>query len=201
MTFDYSYDGALRQFESSLERLRTDHVEIVFIHDVDAAHHGASQPQLFAEAMDGCYRALVELREQGVVRAIGVGVNEAEVCMAAAEAGDFDCFLLAGRYTLLEQGAIADLLPLCEQRNIAVVMGGVFNSGILATGAREGGGPTTPRRARRSSPASRGSRPSASASTCRSGPPRRSSRSDIPRSPASCSALAAASSRPPTTPP
>jgi len=95
-------------------------------------------PSGFAEAMSGSYRALVELREQGVVRAIGVGVNEAEVCMAAAEAGDFDCFLLAGRYTLLEQGAIADLLPLCEERDIAIVMGGVFNSGILATGAREG---------------------------------------------------------------
>lgn len=138
MTFDYSYDGALRQLEASLERLRTDHVEIVYIHDVDVAHHGASQPQRFAEAMNGSYRALAELREQGVVRAIGVGVNEADVCMAAAQAGDFDCFLLAGRYTLLEQGAIADLLPLCSERNIAVVMGGVFNSGILATGAREG---------------------------------------------------------------
>jgi|KBSSwiStaDraftv2_1062776.scaffolds.fasta_scaffold229971_2 D-threo-aldose 1-dehydrogenase len=138
MSFDYSYDGALRQLESSLERLRTDRVEIVYIHDVDVAHHGAAQPQRFAEAMSGSYRALAELREQGVVRAIGVGVNEAEVCMAAAEAGDFDCFLLAGRYTLLEQGAIADLLPLCEERDIAIVMGGVFNSGILATGAREG---------------------------------------------------------------
>jgi D-threo-aldose 1-dehydrogenase len=138
MTFDYSYDGALRQFESSLKRLRTDHIEIAFIHDVDVAHHGASQPGLFAEAMSGSYRALLELREQGVVRAIGVAVNEADVCMAAAEQGDFDCFLLAGRYTLLEQKPLTDLLPLCEERHLAVVMGGVFNSGILATGAREG---------------------------------------------------------------
>jgi D-threo-aldose 1-dehydrogenase len=199
MTFDYSYDGALRQLESSLERLRTDRVEIVYIHDVDVAHHDAAQPQRFAEAMSGSYRALVELREQGVVRAIGVGVNEADVCTAAAEAGDFDCFLLAGRYTLLEQGAIADLLPLCEERDIAVVMGGVFNSGILATGAREGPGTTTRRRARRSSPASRGSRGSARASASRWGPPRRSSRSGIPPSPAWCSARAAASSRPSTT--
>jgi D-threo-aldose 1-dehydrogenase len=136
--FDYSYDGALRQLESSLQRLHTDHVEIVFIHDVDVVHHGADQPARFAEAMDGAYRALLEMREQGVIRAIGVGVNETEVCVAAAEQGDFDCFLLAGRYTLLEQGALDDLLPLCEARDIAILMGGVFNSGILATGAREG---------------------------------------------------------------
>jgi D-threo-aldose 1-dehydrogenase len=136
--FDYTYDGALRQLEASLERLRTDHVEIVFIHDVDVVHHGDDQPARFAEAMSGAYRALLELREEGVIKAIGVGVNETEVCVAAAEQGDFDCFLLAGRYTLLEQSALDDLLPICEDRDLAIVMGGVFNSGILATGAREG---------------------------------------------------------------
>lgn len=136
--YDYSYDGALRQLESSLERLQTDRVEIVFIHDVDVAHHGPDQPARFDEAMKGSYRALLELREQGVVKAIGVGVNEADVCVAAAEQGDFDCFLLAGRYTLLEQQPLDDLLPLCEGRGMAVVLGGVFNSGILASGARDG---------------------------------------------------------------
>ena len=136
--YDYSYDGALRQLESSLTRLQTDRVEVVFIHDVDVAHHGGDQPARFAEAMAGSYRALMELRDQGVIKAIGVGVNEADVCLAAAQQGDFDCFLLAGRYTLLEQDPLDDLLPLCQARDIAIVMGGVFNSGILATGPRPG---------------------------------------------------------------
>jgi D-threo-aldose 1-dehydrogenase len=138
MHFDYSYDGTLRQLESSLERLRTDRIDVVFIHDVDVGHHGEDQPARFAEAMAGAYRALLELREQGVIKAIGVGVNETEVCVAAAEHGDFDCFLIAGRYTLLEQGALDDLMPICESRGIGLVMGGVFNSGILAKGARDG---------------------------------------------------------------
>jgi D-threo-aldose 1-dehydrogenase len=88
--------------------------------------------------MDGCWRALSSLRDQGVLKAIGVGVNEWEVCHAALQARDFDCFLLAGRYTLLEQEALDEFLPLCAARGAAVVVGGGFNSGILATGAVEG---------------------------------------------------------------
>nr|WP_272951987.1 aldo/keto reductase [Sinorhizobium meliloti] len=88
--------------------------------------------------MDGTWRALEKLRSEGLVKAIGVGVNEWEVCHEALKQRDFDCFLLAGRYTLLEQDALEEFLPLCEERGAAVVVGGGFNSGILATGAREG---------------------------------------------------------------
>ena len=88
--------------------------------------------------MDGCYKALASLREQKLVKAIGVGVNEWQVCHEALKQRDFDCFLLAGRYTLLEQDAIDEFLPLCEERGAAVLVGGGFNSGILATGAKPG---------------------------------------------------------------
>ncbi len=102
--------------------------------------HGsrAAYEQKFKEAMDGSYRVLSELRSQGVIKAIGVGLNEVHICMEFAAAGDFDFFLLAGRYTLLEQGALDDFLPLCEKRNIGIMLGGPYNSGILATGAVEG---------------------------------------------------------------
>jgi D-threo-aldose 1-dehydrogenase len=88
--------------------------------------------------MEGAYRALVELRQSGDVAAIGVGVNESDMCARFARAGDFDCMLLAGRYTLLEQGALDEFLPLCEAKNIGVLAGGTFNSGILASGPRQG---------------------------------------------------------------
>jgi D-threo-aldose 1-dehydrogenase len=136
--FDYSEAGALRSLEASLERLGLDRVDTLFIHDIDRWTHGDAQPERFGQAMAGAYRALRRLRDQGTVSAIGVGVNEWEVCQQAAEAGDFDAFLLAGRYTLLEQEALASFLPLCERRGLSVVIGGPFNSGILATGAVEG---------------------------------------------------------------
>lgn len=138
MHFDYSYDGTMRSIEDSLQRLALERVDIVFIHDIDVFTRGADQPEVFAQAMDGAYRALDRLRAEGVVKAIGVGVNEWEVCHAALQARDFDCFLLAGRYTLLEQDALDEFLPLCEARGAAVVVGGGFNSGILATGAKPG---------------------------------------------------------------
>lgn len=136
--FDYSYDGTMRAFEDSLQRLALERMDICFIHDIDRFTRGAEQPEVFAAAMDGCWRALSGLRDQGVVKAIGVGVNEWEVCHAALQARDFDCFLLAGRYTLLEQDALDAFLPLCAARGAAVVVGGGFNSGILATGAVAG---------------------------------------------------------------
>jgi D-threo-aldose 1-dehydrogenase len=138
MEFDYSYDGTMRSVEDSLQRMGLERMDICFIHDIDVFTRGADQPKVFEEAMDGCWRALSDLRDQGVVKAIGVGVNEWEVCHAALQARDFDCFLLAGRYTLLEQEALDEFLPLCEERGAAVVVGGGFNSGILATGAVEG---------------------------------------------------------------
>jgi D-threo-aldose 1-dehydrogenase len=138
MRFDYSYDGTMRSIEDSLQRMGLERMDIAFIHDIDRFTRGADQPRVFAEAMDGCWRALSSLRDQGVLKAIGVGVNEWEVCHAALQARDFDCFLLAGRYTLLEQEALDGFLPLCEARGAAVVVGGGFNSGILATGAVAG---------------------------------------------------------------
>ena len=138
LVFDYSYDGTMRSFEDSLQRLALERMDICFIHDIDVFTRGAEQPEVFRTAMDGSWKALAKLRDEGMVKAIGVGVNEWEVCHEALKQRDFDCFLLAGRYTLLEQEALDVFLPLCQERNAAVVVGGGFNSGILATGAVEG---------------------------------------------------------------
>ena len=138
--FDYSYDGAMRSVEFSLERLGIDRIDILFVHDVDVFSHGtktASDARI-EEFMQGGYRALLSLRDQGVIKAFGGGVNEWEVCQTLAERGDFDLFLLAGRYTLLEQAALETFLPLCIERGIGIVLGGAYNSGILATGPRRG---------------------------------------------------------------
>ena len=135
---DYSYDGVMRSFDDSLQRLGTDSVDIVFIHDADRRNQGDAFEQRFTEAMEGAYPALLKLREEGVIKAIGAGLNEWEACQRFAEAGDFDCFLLAGRYTLLDQESLDSFLPLCEKRGIGIVLGGPYNSGILATGPVEG---------------------------------------------------------------
>jgi D-threo-aldose 1-dehydrogenase len=132
---DYSYDGAMRSFEDSLNRLGTDRIDILLIHDVDRRNQGDRYPEVFRQAMAGAYEAILSLREQGTVKAIGCGLNEWEACQAFAEAGDFDCFLLAGRYTLLEQESLKSFLPLCEKRGIGIILGGPYNSGILASGA------------------------------------------------------------------
>jgi D-threo-aldose 1-dehydrogenase len=136
--YDYSYDGVMRSVEDSLQRLLTDHVDIVFMHDIDRYTHGEDQPTMFRRALDDGFAALVKLREEGVVSAIGFGVNEADVCAEAVKNSDADCVLLAGRYTLLEQDPLDELLPVCEARGVGVVLGGVYNSGVLATGPVEG---------------------------------------------------------------
>ena len=136
--FDYSYDGTLRSFEQSLLRLGVDQIDILLIHDVDVWTHGDGYETRFREAMEGTYPALDRLRQEGAIRAIGVGVNEAEVCTRFAEAGDFDVMLMAGRYSLLEQGGADIFLPLALRKGIGVILGGVYNSGILATGAVPG---------------------------------------------------------------
>ncbi|CAO3440812.1 aldo/keto reductase [Azospirillum endophyticum] len=136
---DYSHDGTMRSVEQSLLRLGTDRIDVLLIHDVDVWTHGAERIEArFAEAMDGAYRALDRLRADGTVKAIGVGVNEAEMCVRFAQAGDFDAMLLAGRYSLLEQPALDAFLPLAQAKGIGVMLGGVFNSGILASGAVPG---------------------------------------------------------------
>jgi D-threo-aldose 1-dehydrogenase len=139
--YDYSYDGVIRSLEFSLERLGVDAIDILYCHDIDVWTHGSQEAadKRIAEFMDGGgYRALDRLRTEGVVKAIGAGVNEWQICERLAKAGDFDLFLLAGRYTLLEQEALQSFLPLCEAKGIGIVLGGPFNSGILATGPKSG---------------------------------------------------------------
>ncbi|MEN3280536.1 MAG: D-threo-aldose 1-dehydrogenase [Solirubrobacteraceae bacterium] len=121
--YDYSYDAALLSLEESLTRLGLDRVDIVYIHDPD---------DFYDDALNGAYRALRELREQGVVGAIGVGMNQAEMLTRFAREAEFDCFLIAGRYTLLDQRAREELIPTCEELGISLVAAGVFNGGILA---------------------------------------------------------------------
>lgn len=139
-TFDYSYDGVHRSIEQSLLRLGMNRVDIVFVHDVDFWTIGNRTvlEQRFADTMNGAYRALDELRQQGVIGAVGVGLNEADMCARFVRAGDFDCVLLAGRYTLLEQGALDDFLPLAAERRVSIMIGGPFNSGILAGAVKPG---------------------------------------------------------------
>lgn len=127
--FDFSRDAVLRSIESSLQRLKVDRLDSVLVHDPD--NH-------YREALDHAFPTLADLRSQGVIGAIGSGMNQWQMLRDFALHADVDCFLLAGRYTLLEQTSVEEFLPLCRQKNIAVFLGGVYNSGILATGARPG---------------------------------------------------------------
>jgi D-threo-aldose 1-dehydrogenase len=139
--YDYSYDGVMRSFEVSFERLGISRLDVLYVHDLCIFTHGSKDASdaRIAEFFDQKgYDAMLSLRDQGVISAIGAGVNEWEVCQTLAERGDFDLFLLAGRYTLLEQEALNSFLPLCEARGIGIVTGGPYNSGILATGAVPG---------------------------------------------------------------
>lgn len=136
--FDYSYDGTLRSLEHSMQRMGTNAIDIALIHDVNRRWQGDLIERRYGEAMQGAYRALNELRTAGVIKAIGVGVNDWSILQRFAADGDFDCFMLAGRYTLLDHSALETFLPDCARRRIAVLMAAPFNSGILATGARAG---------------------------------------------------------------
>jgi D-threo-aldose 1-dehydrogenase len=129
--FDFSRDGILRSLEESLERLQLDRVDIIYIHDPDVE-------DCYEQAIKEAYPTLEDLRRQKIIGAIGAGMNQAEMLTQFAREGDFDCFLLAGRYTLLDQIALDELLPLCFEKEISIIIGGAYNSGILATGAREG---------------------------------------------------------------
>jgi D-threo-aldose 1-dehydrogenase len=138
--YDYSYDGVMRSFETSLERLGVDSVDILYGHDIDLFNHGTREvlDAKLNEFIRSGYYALLSLRDQGAIKAFGAGLNEWQACQWLAERGDFDLFLLAGRYTLLEQEALETFLPLCERRGIGIVLGGPYNSGILASGPRPG---------------------------------------------------------------
>ncbi|MBA3910114.1 MAG: pyridoxal 4-dehydrogenase [Rhodobacter sp.] len=137
--FDYSHDGVLRSLEASLERLGLDRIDVLFVHDLDIFTHGSemAKAERLAEFMAGGYRALDRLRDEGVIAAFGAGVNEWEPCDWLMQRGAFDVFLLAGRYTLLEQAA-AGFMDRAAASGVGVVIGGPYNSGILATGPRQG---------------------------------------------------------------
>jgi D-threo-aldose 1-dehydrogenase len=131
--FDYSYDAVMRSFDDSQHRLGTPKIDILYVHDIGRATHGLRHDRHWsALTSGGGFRALSELRAAGLIKAIGVGVNEWEVVPEVLDCVDLDCCLLAGRYSLLEQTALTSLLPLCERRQIGVIIGGAFNSGILA---------------------------------------------------------------------
>ena len=133
--YDYSYDGTMRSFEDSTQRLGLAEIDILYIHDVAADHHGEAWEGRFKIAMAGAARALISLREQGVIKGWGLGVNLIEPCLMALQQSDPDVFLLAGRYSLLNQPALAELFPACEKRGVHVVVGGPYNSGLLAGGS------------------------------------------------------------------
>ena len=132
--FDYSYDGVMRSFEASLHRLGLARIDILYLHDLGSATHGANHRYMFQQAVSGGFRALTALREQGAVSAIGLGVNEVDVCAESMAHVDFDLFLIAGRFTLLDQSAAA-FFDTCRERGIGIVAAGIFSSGILAAGA------------------------------------------------------------------
>ena len=133
--YDYSYDGVMRSYEDSLQRLGLDRIDLLYIHDIGNLTHGeAAGPALFETAMTGGYRALEALRSSGAISGFGLGVNEVAVCEAAMARGDWDVFLLAGRYTLLEQSPLQGLMADCAARGTDIVVGGPFNSGVLVGG-------------------------------------------------------------------
>lgn len=132
--YDYSYDGIMRSYEDSLQRLGLDRIDILLAHDIGAFQHGAENASHFNDLAKSGYKAMSELREQGAVKAIGLGVNETQVCQDALDIGQWDVFLLAGRYTLLEQSPLECLFPACEKAGTSIICGGPFNSGLLVGG-------------------------------------------------------------------
>ena len=135
LNLDYSYDGAMRSFEQSLLRLAVSKIDICLIHDVDKFTFGNEVDYYFKLAMNGAYKAIQKLKEEKVIKAIGVGLNDADICAKFANEGDFDCMVLAGRYSLLEhESALNDFFPIADKQNIGIILAGVFNSGILAKG-------------------------------------------------------------------
>jgi len=131
---DYSFDATLRSVEDSLQRLGMDRFEVAFIHDVAEDHLGPDWTRVFDTAMEGAARALIRLREEGTIKGWGLGVNRTEACERALRMSDPDVFLLAGRYSLLDTAALGGLFPACAERGVHVVVGGPYNSGLLAGG-------------------------------------------------------------------
>lgn len=142
--WDYSAQGIQRSVEDSLQRLGMARLDVAYIHDCDATVHGADYPRVLRQVVDEALPQLRRLQQQGLVRHIGLGVNDVQVCLDVLAQADLDCLMLAGRYTLVDHSGLGQLLPLCVQRGVRIALGGVFNSGILATGVR-GQGKETPR--------------------------------------------------------
>ncbi|AML51846.1 aldo/keto reductase [Falsihalocynthiibacter arcticus] len=137
--FDYSYDGIMKSFEMSLARLGLNRIDILYVHDLEPS--GFSEAEYnhhLTDFLDGGIRALNELKDRGYIRAFGLGINQVSACLNVLSRADIDVILLAGRYTLLDRSAELALLAECRKRNVALVIGGVFNSGILAVGPKEG---------------------------------------------------------------
>lgn len=132
--YDYTFDGAMRSIEDSYQRLGLSRIDVVYIHDLAEDHHGEQWTELFEVAMNGAAKALTRLREEGVIKGWGLGVNLVEPCLRALDEADPDCFLLAGRYSLLDLAGLDDLMPACEARGVSVVVGGPYNSGLIAGG-------------------------------------------------------------------
>ena len=133
VVYDYGYDGIMRSVEDSYQRLGLSRIDILYVHDIGVYQHGPElNAQYLKQLRDSGYKALRQLRDSGVVSAIGIGVNEKAVLIEALGFGDWDAFLLAGRYTLLEQAPLDDLIPMCQSRGTSLVIGGPLNSGILA---------------------------------------------------------------------
>ena len=135
LNLDYSYDGVMRSFEQSLLRLAVSKIDICLIHDVDRSTFGEDVDYYFKLAMNGAYKAIKKLKDENVIKAIGVGLNDSDMCAKFANEGDFDCMIIAGRYTLLDhKNILDDFFPIVEKKNIGIMLAGVFNSGILAKG-------------------------------------------------------------------
>ncbi|MFT4089207.1 MAG: aldo/keto reductase [Asticcacaulis sp.] len=130
--FDYSYDGVWRAFEDSCRRLKREHIDILHAHDLGQQTHGDDHAGFLRQFLDGGYRALNEMKAQGLIGAIGLGVNEINICHDILYHADLDIILLAGRYTLLEQTAAETLFPRCQRLGVDIIAAAPFNSGVLA---------------------------------------------------------------------
>jgi D-threo-aldose 1-dehydrogenase len=139
LTYDYSYDGVMRGFEDSLQRLGLNKIDILLVHDLDPVIHDQKQFQHhFKTYVEEGYKALSECRDKGIIKAIGLGVKHWEVCADAMKYGNYDCFMLQGNYTLLEQPALDSFMDICVKKNISILLAGPYASGILATGPVKG---------------------------------------------------------------
>ncbi len=134
--YDYTRDGVLRSLDDSLQRLGLASIDFVYVHDIDVATHGGAFPAHFRTMLNGALPALAALKAAGTIQGFGLGVNDVDTCLETLRHADLDLILLAGRYTLADQTALPRLLPECVRREVAIVLGGPFNSGILATGSR-----------------------------------------------------------------